>query len=122
MRALSKNLFREDSSSIQLDHQRLLVLVNSMTDAFLALDAEEKVVLCNSALLGLLDMNTLDHKSIDQIMRLVDSQDKVIHIKSLVDKAKRTFTSRDLRLQYSDGSFINLYITISPVYMSFGKK
>jgi len=47
----------------QLDHSRLIALINSLGDGFLALDDNGRIELSNSVALSLLDTNSLENKT-----------------------------------------------------------
>lgn len=104
----------------QLDHNRLLSLINSLSDGFMAIDETGLIELSNSVALSLLDTNSLEGKNIHAAMPLIDSQGSA---KKILDLAKATsvgYISRDLRLKYRDGNIINLYVNISSVRGAFG--
>lgn len=117
---MALNLRRAQPSGT-LDHQRLLALVNSMTDGFLAINENTEVILSNSAAYSLLDTNSLDGKVLPMILNLVDKRGKPVNIAHLLYDEK-TVTSDEWKLQYADGSDINLYVSISPVRTGYGAK
>lgn len=104
-----------------LDQQRLLALVNSMTDGFLALSEKTEIVLCNSAALSLLDENNLQGKTLNQVLRLVDSRGKPITIQKILPTSGST-TSDEWKLLYADNSNINLFISASTLHTAYGDK
>ena len=110
-----------DPKSDQLEHQRLTSLVNSMADAVIAVDEQAKVVLYNGAALNLLDVNTIEPgSSIDSLFKPLDIHDRPRDVVALFKGIKVPIASRDLRLRSSDGSFINLYLSIAPVHSGYG--
>jgi two-component system, OmpR family, phosphate regulon sensor histidine kinase PhoR len=110
------------ASGDNLDHNRLLVLINSMADGVVAVDENLKVALTNSQALEVLDVNELRGKQLNQILDLVDKNDAKIDIETLVSKISEPFNTRDWRLKYKDGSLINLAFNVSPVHLSFGRQ
>jgi len=107
----------------QLEHQRLTSLINSMADAVIALDEKAKIVLYNGATLNIFDVNTIKPaSSLADIFEPIDKDNQPVDITSMVKAAKVPTTNRDLRLKYSDGSCINLYLSIAPVRLSYGEK
>ena len=102
-----------------LDQQRLLALVNSMTDGFLALNEKTEILLCNSAALGLLDGNNLVGKTLNQVISLVDSRGKPVTIQKVLP-ARGSATSDEWKLLYVDGSSINLFISASALHTAYG--
>lgn len=111
-------LFQESHN--QLDHSRLLTLINSLTDAFLALDDAGNIELSNSVALSLLDTNSLDGKNIHDAMPVLDQQGQFRNLLDLAKQAGAGLISRDLRLKYTDGQIINLYANVTPVKGVFG--
>jgi signal transduction histidine kinase len=119
-----KGLLHKAASSKQakLDHERLTSLVNSMADGVLAIDKNMKVVLSNGAALNILDVNsTLRDRRLSEVVNLCDHNKKAVDIEKLVAKATMPTTSRDLLLEYSDKSTINLYLSIAPVHLGYGR-
>jgi two-component system, OmpR family, phosphate regulon sensor histidine kinase PhoR len=106
-----------------LEHQRLTSLVNSMSDAVIAVDKNVKVVLYNAAALNLLDVNNIRVGSLlSRFFKPIDADKEPVDIKAMVKATEIPTTNRDLRLHYDDGSFSNLYLSIAPVHLSYGEK
>jgi PAS domain S-box-containing protein len=106
----------------QLEHQRLLSLVNSMTDGVIAVDDQVKVVIYNAAALNVLDLNSsMQGKSLGKFLQPFTAEGEPVDVIELVRQTALPATNRDLRLHYSDGSVINLYLNIAPVHLGFGK-
>jgi two-component system, OmpR family, phosphate regulon sensor histidine kinase PhoR len=104
-------------------HERMVSLINSMSDGVVATDEEGKVVLFNGAAMNILDVNTeLSGKSVSDVINLIDVKDHHVSTKTLVISTKTSTTNRDLRLLYPDKSTINLYLSIAPVKLGFGSK
>lgn len=111
------------SKSDQLEHQRLTSLINSMADAVIAVDEHIKIVLYNGAALNILDVNTIKvGNSLSSLLKPIDKNDQNHDITAMVKQAAVPITSRDLRLKASDGSLINLYLSIAPVHLGYGEK
>lgn len=105
----------------ELDHERLTSLVNSMADAVIAIDEKQKVVVYNGAALNILDMNKdLIDKPLANIIKIIDKNDQKVNISKLIAEATTQYTTRDLRLQYTNGENINLYLSIAPVHLGYG--
>jgi PAS domain S-box-containing protein len=106
-----------------LEHQRLTSLINSMADAVIAVDEQARVVLYNGAALNILDVNTIRVGShLETLFQPLNKDNQPQDIVSMVRTARVPTTSRDLRLKYSDGSAINLYLSIAPVHLGYGKR
>jgi len=109
-------------SKQDLEHNQLTSLINSMADGVIAVDGQAKVLLYNAAALNVLDINSsMQRKSIGQFIKLLDKEQQPIDVVELITNAKIPTTSRDYRLKYSDGSVVNLYFSIAPVHLGYGK-
>ena len=108
-------------SSAQLEHERLISLINSMVDGVIAVDEKVKVALYNGAALNILDINSpLQDTSLGEACKLIDKNNQPIDIVELVKHTKTSTINRDFRLSYADGSSINLYLSIAPVHLGYG--
>lgn len=104
-----------------LDQQRLLALVNSMTDGFLALNEKTEIMLYNSAALSLLDENNPQGKTLNQVLRLIDKRGKPVTIQKVLPQSGSA-TSDEWKLQYADESSINIFISASVLSTAYGDK
>lgn len=120
-----KGLFAKSASArqAQIDHERLNSLVNSMADGVLAVDKEMQIVLSNGAALNILDLNsTLRGRQLKEVIRLEDKNKQSVAVERLVLKTTTPTSSRDYLLRYADNSTINLYLSIAPVHLGYGKE
>ena len=109
--------------SDELEHQRLTSLINSMADAVIAVDEQINIVLYNGAALNIFDVNTITVGSaLSRLCKPIDKDNQPCDITDMVKSATVPITSRDLRLKSSDGTFINLYLSIAPVHLGYGEK
>ncbi len=105
-----------------VDRERLASLINSMSDGVIATDKHLKVIMHNAAALALLDLHSLPAGSnVSDMFKLIDKDDKQVTITHLVKETTVSTSSRDHRIQYSDGTQINLFISIAPVHLGYGK-
>ncbi|MEO6761287.1 MAG: PAS domain-containing sensor histidine kinase [Candidatus Saccharimonadales bacterium] len=106
-----------------LEHERLTSLVGSMADGVIAVDDQIKVALYNGAALNILDLNSsFKGRKLDRILKPFDKNGQPVDIATMVRETKIPTTSRDLLLHYSDGSEVNLYLSIAPVHLGYGEK
>lgn len=120
-----RNLFakRDVDSTDKLDHQLLLSLVNSMADGVIAADKEMNIVLSNGSALNILDVNSsLVGRRLASVIQPYDKDSKQVDIETIVSQTATQTTNRDLLLHYDDGSTANLYLSIAPVKLGFGRK
>lgn len=112
----------QQDDSEKLERERLKSLVNNMADGVIALDEKLKVALYNGAALSILDVNgSIDNKSIDHVFSLIDENNQPIDLVKTIRECKNSKIFRDYRMKYSDDSVVNLYISIAPVHLGFGK-
>ena len=110
------------ATNADLERERLNSLINSMADGVIALNEELDIVLYNGSALNILDINgTMTGKPIYRIVNFIDEDNEPVDILSVVKSTTTQFTTRDWSLKYSDGSSINLYLSISPVKLGYGQ-
>jgi PAS domain S-box-containing protein len=108
--------------SDQIEHGRLLSLINSMADGVISIDKDQKIVLYNGAALNVLDLNgSIDGKQLADILKPINKKKQPIDIRDYVGNIKTPKVNRDLALVYGDGSTINLYLSVTPVYLGYGR-
>lgn len=108
--------------TIELERQRLTSLINSMADGVIALDENGAVVVSNGEALNLLDLNnSMTGQALANIMNLVDKSGNPVDVAQLIGNTATAVSTRDYRLIYKDGSTINLYLSIAPVHLGYGK-
>lgn len=114
---------RDVTRQALIEHERLTSLINSMADGVIAVDQHMHIVLSNGAALNILDVNSsLRGRGLSEVISLIDKNNQPVDVEALVEEAKTSSNSRDYRLQYSDGSTINLYLSIAPVHLGYGKR
>lgn len=112
----------EAHSKQDLEHSQLTSLINSMADGVIAVDTSAKVILYNAAALNLLDINSsMQGKGIHHFMHIIDESGKEVDLKKLVVNTKTPTINRDYRVPYGDGSFANLYLSVAPVHLGYGR-
>lgn len=118
-----KTTVTEDKNAAQFERERLVSLINSMADGVIATDEQGRIALYNGAALNILDVNsTLDKKKIEDVVSIVDSNNQPVDVSKLITETRTQTTSRDLKLQYPDGNLSNLYLSIAPVKLGYGKE
>jgi two-component system phosphate regulon sensor histidine kinase PhoR len=103
---------------IENERQRLLSLINSLSNAVLAVDAQGKVYLYNAAALELLNTNRdISGDSIGELLPLRDAHSVRVNLLRLITDQDHAVNRQDLFYQASDGSKIILDLTVSPVHV-----
>jgi len=104
-----------------LEHQRILSLINSMSDGVIATDQNGYITLYNASALGLLDTNqSLTGRKIAEIVHLIDKRHRKVDLIKLLTESKGMEESRDYSLKYNEKEQINLGLTASEIKVGFG--
>lgn len=105
-----------------VERERLVSLINSMADGVIAVDMHMKIVTANGAAQNVLDSNsTLVGRKLSNVFQPIDKNRQPVDIEALVANAKLPISYRDYLISYADGSVSNLYISIAPVHLGYGK-
>jgi two-component system sensor histidine kinase ResE len=104
----------------RLEHERLLSLINSMADGVIAVDNQLKIVVYNGAALNILDLNSsIEGKPLQSVFHPIDKNQDKLDLPAYISTVRTPKVDRDLRMTYSDGSVINVYMSVTPVYRGF---
>lgn len=113
----------EEEIESKLQQERLHSLINSMRDAVIATDEKGVIVEYNAATLDLIDSNiTLVQTPLKEAINFIDQNKQPIDILEITRAQKHYLTSRDYSLQISGDDIINLYVSVAPVRISYGRK
>lgn len=105
----------------QLEHQRILSLINSMSDGVISTDMKGYITLYNAAALSLLDTNqSLTGRKIGEIFHLIDKRHRKVDVMNLLANSKGMEESRDYNLKYNEREHISLALTSSEIKIGFG--
>lgn len=96
--------------------ERLSALVNSMGDAVVATDDEGRIKLYNSSMLNLLDTNAdLTDRQVDDVLQLLDKDNRPFSVVAEVRRRKTVFSRTDLQVRVPGEESMKLYINVAPV-------
>lgn len=105
-----------------LQRDRILTIVNNMTDAVFSTDKDGIIQIYNASSLNLLDTNeNLKGDYIDDVLTLTDQDDNKISIFNEFASSKTVVKRDDLNYTYKDGEKIRLEITYSPIRSSYSR-
>lgn len=103
----------------EYEHDRLVALINSMSDAVIATDEQGKIITYNAAALDILDTNaTLTGETITDYLKVYDVEDKPQSILEIAKKTDYIQRRTDLKVEVSEGQFMSLDINISRIAKS----
>ncbi len=116
------NVAKQSKYNESVAYSRLTSLVNSMADGVIAVDKNIDIVLFNGAALNILDINNLkEGEQLEKVLKPIDANNQPVDIVNMIHRTTVSTTNRDLRLAYGDGSVSNLYLSIAPVHLGYGK-
>jgi two-component system, OmpR family, phosphate regulon sensor histidine kinase PhoR len=118
---LKRDALAKSQQLERLQYDRVLTIINNLSDATFSTDANGKVQLYNAACLNLLDTNdSLKGKNIDELFTLTTTEDASIKLHDLLIESDRTTRRSDIRHTYGDGEQVRLELTFAPIKSSYG--
>jgi signal transduction histidine kinase len=119
-------MFSPPSSTGNQDEEtlrRLPAFINSLGDAFLAVNSVGIIEQANSMAHSLLDAHELKGKLLSKLVPLVDPHGNDTDLLSVCRQSPSGFTSRDYRLRRpQDNMLIDVFVSASPLSMAFGEQ
>ena len=98
------------------EHQRMLTLINNITDAILSTDEHGIINTYNSATLNLIDTNNdIDGEHISQVMNLETTNKKPIDVFKELTKSSTIRQRDDIIMPIDDKDYVRLEVTFAPV-------
>jgi PAS domain S-box-containing protein len=105
-----------------LQRDRVLTIVNNLTVGVLSTDSAGIIRVYNAASLNLIDTNdSLNGQHIDDILTVVDQDDKKVSLFNELKAVKSVVKRDDLNYTFSDGEEIRLELTYSPIRSSYSR-
>ncbi len=113
----------KNANAAEVESQRLVSLINSMTDGVIATDENGIIKIYNAATLNILDTNdSLVDREIKKVLPLIDQSAKTIDILEDTMAKNVSVVTSDYLLVYPDGEKINIFLSISPIKLGFKEK
>lgn len=104
----------------RLQYDRILTIMNNLTDAAFTTDEKGSIIMYNAACLDLLDTNdSLKGKNIGQLLNLSGKDSEAVNFFELLKDAKRNTRRDDLSHTFADGESIRLEITFAPIRSNY---
>jgi PAS domain S-box-containing protein len=104
----------------RLQYDRILTIINNLSDATLSTDEKGTVIMYNAATLDLMDTNdSIKGKSIGELFNLSDSNNASANLFTILKETKKATRRDDLNHTYADGESIRLEITFAPIRSSY---
>jgi len=104
----------------RLQYDRILTIINNLTDATFSTDDKGTVLMYNAASLDLLDTNdSVKGKNISELLNLTDVENNPTNLVDILKQTKKATRRDDLNHTYVDGESIRLEITFAPIRSSY---
>lgn len=104
----------------RLQYDRILTIINNLTDAAFTTDEKGSILMYNAACLDLLDTNdSLKNKNIGDLFKLSDKDQTSANLLELLKQATRATRRDDLNHTYADGESVRLEITFAPIRSNY---
>lgn len=104
----------------RLQYDRILTIMNNLTDAAFTIDEKGSILMYNAACLDLLDTNdSLKGRNIGELFKLTNKDNEATNLLDLLKEAKRATRRDDLNHTYTDGEAIRLEISYAPIRSNF---
>ena len=106
----------------RLQYDRILTIINNLSDATLSTDENGQILMYNAASLNLLDTNdSLRGKSISELFTLTDSDNKPVKLFDILKGSRKSMRRDDIRHTYADGEQIRLELTYAPIKSTYSR-
>jgi len=104
-----------------LERDRILTIVNNLSDAVLSTDKDGIIRVYNASSLNLLDTNnSLNGQHINDILELSDTSNAKIDIMNILKESRGTTVRDDLTISIT-GETLRLEVTFSPIRSNFSR-
>lgn len=114
-------MLMDTEEKAKLEHKQLESLINSMADGVIATDDNGRISLYNGAALNTLDVNAIQKNDpIEKVLKLESDSNEPLDTRKIILETKTQTISRDYKIKYSDESYANIYLSISPVHLGYG--
>lgn len=118
-----KRELRVVQTSESVQKERVLTIVNNITDAVISTDKDGVIELYNAAALNLLDTNrSLVGKNISRVLKLHDVNKNPFKLMTKLRETKSTVVRDDLSYSYNQFDTIRLEISYSPLRSTYTKQ
>ncbi|MEO6109975.1 MAG: ATP-binding protein [Candidatus Saccharimonadales bacterium] len=106
----------------RLQYDRILTIINNLTDATFSTDQKGTILMYNAASLDLLDTNdSLKGKDISEVFNLTDSDKKPVTLFEILEASTKATRSDSYSHTYADGEAIRLEITYAPIRSTYSR-
>lgn len=113
----------QSQASERLQYDRILTIINNLSDATFSTDDKGKILMYNAACLNLLDTNeNLKGVDISSLFNLTAADNSSVKLFDILGAATKTVRRDDVRHTYSDGEEIRLEMTYAPIKSTYSRR
>jgi len=113
----------QSQSSERLQYDRILTIINNLSDATFSTDDKGNILMYNAACLNLLDTNeNLKGINISNLFHLTDADKSPVKLFDILNEATKTVRRDDIRHTYADGEEIRLEMTYAPIKSTYSRR
>ena len=118
-----RQLLVSSQANERLQYNRIMTIINNLTDATFSTDDGGMILMYNAACLNLLDTNdNLKGVNINGLFNLSDADKNPVTLTDMLKESKKTMRRDDIRHTYSDGEEIRLEITYAPIKSTYSRR
>ena len=111
----------EISEEASFERQRLRSLINSMGDAVIATNTEGIIKIYNGATLELLNTNlSLENQPLSNYIAPMDENRKDVDLLAEAESSGFSISRSDLTFRNNQAELVNIYVSVSPIHLSYG--
>jgi PAS domain S-box-containing protein len=113
----------QSQASERLQYDRILTIINNLSDATFSTDDKGNILMYNAACLDLLDTNeNLKGVNINGLFNLTNADKSPIKLFDILNEASKTVRRDDIRHTYGDGEEIRLEMTYAPIKSVYSRR
>jgi len=113
----------QSQSSERLQYDRILTIINNLSDATFSTDDKGNILMYNAACLNLLDTNeNLKGVNISSLFKLTNPDGSSVKLFDILNQASKTVRRDDIRHTYVDGEEIRLEMTYAPIKSNYSRR
>lgn len=113
----------QSQASERLQYDRILTIINNLSDATFSTDDKGNILMYNAACLNLLDTNeNLKGVNINSLFNLTNADKLPVKMYDILSEASKTVRRDDIRHTYSDGEEIRLEMTYAPIKSVYSRR
>ncbi|HEY8886136.1 MAG TPA: ATP-binding protein [Candidatus Microsaccharimonas sp.] len=113
----------QSQASERLQYDRILTIINNLSDATFSTDDKGTILMYNAACLNLLDTNeNLKGVNINNLFNLTDADKTSVKLFDILHEASKTVRRDDIRHTYADGEEIRLEMTYAPIKSTYSRR